>query len=281
VAGQAARVTRTKLLGVSSVSVMRTHEFSRYAEIQAALTNADLVPPPVESGPVGSMAWLRSAVSRFSSGPVHVRRRALIEADLARLDPAALRVAIAASGSGPGWDRDELRHLVVRTLAEALSIAEPDAVATAVMAVAGTYFGGDNPVAEAASAWLVAHLTGQDRPEPEVVANRICLLVQACDATASLVVQTHRAGTSDEIEARLLRTLRDDPPARVIRRIAIRDTWVAGTAVAEGDAVVLDIAAANQEAGARPLSFGAGLRPCPGGAHALTLAAGLLDREPA
>jgi cytochrome P450 len=256
---------------------MTTHELHRYAEIEAALANTDLVPPPVETGPLGSMAWLRATVSRFSSGTVHARRRTLIEADLARLDPAALRVAIAAAAPGQEQDRDESRRLVVRTLANALSIEEPDAVATAVMSVAGTYFGGDDPAAETSSAWLLGHLAG---PDPEVVANRICLLVQACDATATLVEHTRRAGTGDDAERRLLRTLRDDPPARFIRRVAARDTGVAGIAIAKGDSVVLDIAAANQEPGVQPLAFGAGLRPCPAAAHALALAAGLLDRDP-
>ncbi|GGV23703.1 hypothetical protein GCM10010495_44120 [Kitasatospora herbaricolor] len=99
------------------------HEFTRYADIGTALADPRLVPLPAEpsawrpTGPgdtsggtggegriagggatggddaAGAMAWLRATVARFSSGEAHARRRALVEADCARLDPAALRLA--------------------------------------------------------------------------------------------------------------------------------------------------------------------------------------------
>ncbi|WP_436838808.1 hypothetical protein [Nonomuraea cavernae] len=76
-------------------------------------------------------------------------------------------------------------------------------------------------------------------------------------------------------------TLRHDPPLQVTRRVD-RVT---------GDEVVIDLVAANRDPGvfADPgrfdgsrgptphLTFGAGVRPCPGSAHALALAAGVLD----
>lgn len=77
------------------------HEFDRYADIAAALADPHLVPLPATSGPVGGIAWLRATVARFSSGQTHARRRALVEADLARLDPLALRKAVALD---PGAD---------------------------------------------------------------------------------------------------------------------------------------------------------------------------------
>jgi glucose-6-phosphate-specific signal transduction histidine kinase len=77
------------------------------------------------------MAWLRATVAGFSSGEVHTRRRALVEADLARLDPAALQRASASDPEG------DVRQFVVRTVAECLRRAEPDAVAEAVTVVAG------------------------------------------------------------------------------------------------------------------------------------------------
>jgi hypothetical protein len=56
------------------------------------LADPRFVPPPPEPpGPVGTMTWLRASVARFSSGPDHARRRALVEAELARMDPVALR----------------------------------------------------------------------------------------------------------------------------------------------------------------------------------------------
>lgn len=75
-----------------------------------------------------------------------------------------------------------------------------------------------------------------------------------------------------------------------------RDTRLAGTEIAEGDLVTLDIAAANRDpevyadpsafdperSGQPPLTFGSEPRLCPGKDHALALAAGILDtRDPA
>ncbi|NED12124.1 isocitrate lyase/phosphoenolpyruvate mutase family protein, partial [Streptomyces sp. SID9124] len=48
-----------------------THEFSRYAEVRAALADPALVPPSPapDAGPPGaSVAWLRATVARFASG---------------------------------------------------------------------------------------------------------------------------------------------------------------------------------------------------------------------
>ena len=67
----------------------------------------------------------------------------------------------------PGWSppsyggaarpaRAEIRSRVVRTLAEALGMPEPGAVAEAVTVVAGAYFAGEDAAADEAVAWLVA-----------------------------------------------------------------------------------------------------------------------------
>ncbi|MGO4756594.1 isocitrate lyase/phosphoenolpyruvate mutase family protein, partial [Streptomyces sp. 2MCAF27] len=108
---------------------------------------------------------------------------ALVAAELARLEPAALWRAAATGPKG------ELRVRVVRALAEALGMPEPGAVAEAVTVVAGAYFGGTDPAADEAVARLVARLApaGADEAALEAVANHIGLLVQACDATATLV----------------------------------------------------------------------------------------------
>src|SRR5258705_10112305 len=124
------------------------HEFHRYADVMAALADPHLVPPPADSGPPGGVAWLRATVARFSAGDIHARRRALVQADLARLDPAALRRAAASAPDG------DVRLSVVRTVADCLGLPEPDAVAEAVTVVAGTYFSsGDDLDADAALAW--------------------------------------------------------------------------------------------------------------------------------
>jgi len=269
------------------------HEFDRYADVLAALADLHLVPPPAESGPVGSMAWLRATVARFSSGETHARRRALAEADLARLDPLALSKAVA-------FDPDvDARQASVRVLAEALALPEPDAVVAAIAVVAGAYFSDTHDVAaDGAVAKLLSLMLPTDYAddsELEVIANRIGLLVQAYEATGSLIDYARRAAAGQpagqDIEALLTETLRHDPPVRVMRRVAARDTRVAGVDIDEGDLVILDIAAANRDpdvftdpeafdperSGPAPLTFGGPPRACPGRDHALAIAAGALS----
>jgi hypothetical protein len=247
------------------------HAFTRYADIVAALADPLLVPAPVEPGPVGTVAWLRASVARFSSGEEHARRRARVEAELARLDPVELR---GAAGGG------DAAAAVVRALATAMGMARPDAVAEAVGVAAGAYFGGGGPAEDAAVARLV-DLCG---PEPETAAHRIGLLVQACDATGGLVDRALARGESpgEPTMTWLEETLRHEPPVRALRRTAVGDTRVAGVVVARGDLVLLDVVVANAdpEAGGDHLTFGAGPRICPGREHAMALAAGLLERRP-
>jgi 2-methylisocitrate lyase-like PEP mutase family enzyme len=246
------------------------HEFNRYADVRTALADSALVPelPEADGGPVGaSMAWLRATVVRFSSGETHRRRRAIVEAELARLEPATLRQAVTAGTEG------EIRVRVVQALAEALGMPEPTVAAKAVNVVAEAYFGGEDPAADEAVTRLVTQLVSEnaDGAALEVVANRIGLLVQACAATAALV---EAAAGGD---APLARVLRETPPVRTMRRVAVRATHVAGRDIAEGDVVLLDLAAA-QRTHPVPLTFGAPPRVCPGRAHALALADGLLQR---
>ncbi|MFG3137329.1 isocitrate lyase/phosphoenolpyruvate mutase family protein [Streptomyces sp. NPDC048211] len=248
-----------------------THEFDRFEDVRSALTDPALVPglPAAEDGPAGAgVAWLRATVARFSHGEAHRRRRALVEAELARLTPEALRRAAAVA---PG---EETRVAVVRTLADALGLPRPTAVAEAVTVVAGVYFGGDDAAADEAVAALVRWLAPPPSNEAarESAANLIGLLVQACGATAALVDTAF-----DHSSVPLSRILRDMPPVSAMRRVAVAATGVGGRHIAEGDVVLLDLAAANR---AHPslLTFGAPPRVCPGRAHALALADGLLRR---
>ncbi|MDX3230846.1 isocitrate lyase/phosphoenolpyruvate mutase family protein [Streptomyces sp. ME19-01-6] len=256
-----------------------THEFDRYADVRAALADPALVPelPASDGGPAGaSVAWLRATVARFSSGEPHRRRRALVEAELARLEPAALWRAAAAGFQGA------VRVRVVRALAETLGMPEPGAVAEAVTVVAGAYFGSTDAAADEAVARLVALLAPghPDEAALEAAANRIGLLVQACAATAALVEACAGAALVESAaggDVPPARVLREDPPVRTMRRIAARATRVAGREITEGDVVVLDLATA-QRAHPVPLTFGGPPRVCPGRAHALALADGLLQR---
>jgi cytochrome P450 len=279
---------------------MVTHEFRRFVEVRAALADPSLVPLPAETGPPGTMAWLRHSVARFCAGDVHARRRVLVVDELASLDPAALRCGMRQEMEPAS--ASDLGRLVVRTLAEAMRLPDPPAVAEAIHAMAGAYFGGADANADRACAWLTEQLGGAT----EVVANRIGLLIQACDATAALIDNARRAGASalasadgpspeppDDVLALVIETVRHDPPVRVMRRIAVADTIIAGQPIAAGDLVLLDIAAANRDPDQYPepdafrpgrrdadaLTFGAPPRTCPGREHALAIAAGALDRK--
>jgi 2-methylisocitrate lyase-like PEP mutase family enzyme len=310
-----------------------THTLDRSSHIREALADPALVPEPAsDDGRTGaSVAWLRAQVARFSSGEPHRRRRALVEAELARLVPAALRrvatevtevgngvdgsvdattsektdgladagdvaeagdvakagdaadadAAEEAGGARGGTRPGMARLWVVRTLAQSLEMPEPTAVAQDVSVVAEAYFGGAPAdvvaTADAAVARLMARmLPGQapehaDEADLEAAANRIGLLVQACAATAALVE------AAADTAAPTARVLRETPPVGAMRRVATRATRVAGREIAAGDTVLLDLATANREHPV-PLTFGAPPRVCPGRAHAVALAEGLLRR---
>jgi cytochrome P450 len=226
------------------------------ADVRAVLADRRFVPvPPAAGGPVGSMAWLRSAVARFSHGPAHARRRALVEAELAAIDPERLRAAAAASGRPAG-------EVAVAVLAEALGVRDVDAAVAALPAVAAVYLTPGDAAAERSADDAVTALVALLPPagDEELVANRIGLLVQAYAATAGLVRAALGHGSVTD-------GLRAEPPVRSTRRVATVDTTLGGTPVAAGDVLVLDLAAAE-------LPFGGEPRVCPGRAHALAIASG-------
>ncbi|MBD0690987.1 hypothetical protein [Streptomyces sp. CBMA123] len=246
--------------------------FSHDQDVTAALADPALVPPPATPGPYGTVAWLRATVARFSAGEPHARRRALVLADLDRLDLVKLRI-LAAGGYQP-----DVRLRVVRVLATMLGLADPAAVARDVKAVARAYFepapaesaldgpAPGDPEADAAVARLLPAMGDEDA---ETAANRIGLLVQACDATATLVEHARRHPDG------LAGALRDDPPVRVMRRFAARATVVGGVAVPAGAHVLLDLDAARGP-DREPPAFGAPPRLCPGRAQAMVIAEGIL-----
>ncbi|MFI9384309.1 oxidoreductase [Kutzneria sp. NPDC052558] len=84
----------------------------------------------------------------------------------------------------------------------------------------------------------------------ELTAARISLLVQSCDATTALVAKARNHPTVEE-------TLRDDQPLRTTRRVR------------DGEVVLVSL-------DGHP--FGAGSHECPGQAHAIALAEGILAR---
>jgi hypothetical protein len=170
--------------------------------------------PPADHG----VAWLRASVARFSSGTAHARRRALAVEVLAGIDPANLRDK-AVHATGP-----------VEVLAEALGL--PATVADDIAVIARSYQPHTTITDEADRA--VERLAAGTHDE--ATANRIALLVQACDATKALVA--HR-----------------NPPIPATRRIG-----------PDGIEHEVDLTDAP---------FGAGPHACPGRRHAEAIAAGL------
>jgi len=279
----------------------------RYAEVRAVLADPRFTVPPVPAHHGGlGIAWLRSRVSRFSTGAAHERRRALAVAELARLSPTVLcgraGALAAATLPGPAGRSPEVAEVAemaemaeavpVGVLAEALGITAPVGAEVAVVARAYHPDTADDPDADHAVAYLVDAVGGAT---DDVVAARIGLLVQAYAATAGLirnaVSATGRLGLAAPVSGLLAETLRHDPPVRATRRRSVVPARIGDTDVPAGCLVRLDLAAANRDPAvftdpdrfdpARPerdrhLTLGAGLRPCPGRDHALAIATGVL-----
>ncbi|HTJ39933.1 MAG TPA: hypothetical protein VL738_42585 [Dactylosporangium sp.] len=230
---------------------------------------AYLVPeaPAAASG----IGWLRSAVSRFSNGATHVRRRAIVEELLAAIDPEELRAAYEG-------------HPVAR-LSQKLGVADADleAVTGDVRVAAAAYQTGDTAADDAVER-LVAVFGGV---HDERTAAHLALLVQACDATAALIERARDRAVAG--------VLRDEPPvqacdatAALIERLQhervplgqqARDRAVASVLQDEPPVPATRRVGPDGEVvlvALRGAPFGAGPRACPGRAHALALVEGAL-----
>jgi cytochrome P450 len=252
-------------------------------DVRAILGDPAFLVPPLPAAPgAGGVAWLRANVGRFSNGEAHARRRAIIVAELARLDCAVLEHEARARAEGllqtTGRKPFDLmariaRPAVVEVLAEALRL--PGVAAADVAAVGRAYHPGAaiDGKAESAVERLVAACGGTT---DEAAAARIGLLVQACDATAGLAANALIAQLTDARRgaptAIVAATLRDDPPVRATRRIAEAAARVGDIDIPAGTIVTLDLTAARDD----QLPFGAGHRRCPGREQALALATGIV-----
>ena len=158
------------------------------------LTDARWLVPPLPDGDGRGMDRLRRSVSRFSTGRDHARRRTVVEAVLAQVDPDALRVAtrrLAAADPAP----PVVPRVPLTALARALGAREPATVAALVPPVAAAYLpgsGAGGPAADAAADELLDRLG----------AARAAVLVQSCLPVAAWVrTALDRGITLDEVLA--------------------------------------------------------------------------------
>jgi len=125
---------------------------------------AFVVVPSGSGGAVGTLAWLRGAVSRFASGSEHARRRALVVAELDAIPVGPLREQAADAvrgGVAPG-------AVPVRLLAAVLGVpaAGLEEVASAAAAIAPWYLEGATDAARPAADRAVRSLLAALRPDP-------------------------------------------------------------------------------------------------------------------
>ncbi len=207
--------------------------------------------PAVPAGEPGTVAWLRGAAVRFSRDPEHAVRRAMVDSELlAAIDPAMLRrqaLDRTRAGAEPG-------SVPVEVLAAAMGVS---GVTDAVRILAPSYLppAEPTPAADAAVARLMGAFGGGT---DDLTANRIALLAQAATATARLIEVAARYRAESSAEA-VARALREDPPVRTTRRVA-----------AGGGAPVVRVDLSGSP-------FGAGRHACPGRAHAIALATGVVE----
>ncbi|MEV7803053.1 cytochrome P450 [Microbispora sp. NPDC088329] len=254
---------------------------TRHADVRAVLADPRFLVPaapaaqPVAVRPGTGMAWLRGAVSRFSNGAEHTRRRARAVGLLDALDPARLRREAydRTRAELAGQARVEVmtriaRRVPVGVLATRLGVPEEwrEEVVAAVTAMAAAYHlplaADASPTGDAADAAvgvlgaaLGVALGEGEAPEPGLLAAVAGVLIQACDATAGLVGNALAAVTrmpADPalrwpVEVLLAETLRWDPPVRLTRRVAAEDAMAGTVPVPAGAVLVLDLAAAKRD----------------------------------
>jgi len=284
---------------------------TRHSQVRDVLADSAYeVPAAAAGGPAGTIGWLRASVCRFANGDDHARRRAVAVRELELISPLALRedagrrahAALDAAAGAPSIDvmAGLARRVPMAALAAALGIADADRAADAVRIVAAAYFPGADAERERAADVATAELARMLGPaSEEVTAARIGLLVQGCDATAGLIGNAvyrvlEPARDQDppcSTEAILAEVLRHDSPVRVSRRISREAAELDGRRVPAGSVVLLRVDSANRDpavfevpdrfdpgrGGQLALTFGYGLRPCPGQSHALMLAAGVVQ----
>ncbi|MEK8105392.1 cytochrome P450 [Micromonospora sp. M12] len=218
---------------------------TRHADVRAALTDPAFRVPAVDSGPPGTLAWLRATVSRFSPPQRHAERRAIVRNALAPLDPddlrddaARLTVAVLdRAGDRVDVMRELARPVPLLALADRLGFADPAAAGTAVAVVASAYHRG-GPGADhagrpggdgAAGARAGGHTDGTGEPDrsagPGVRRDR---RTDRCRRPPPAAPAGPRAPTTAGTADLLDEVLRLDPPVRATRRVTVETVRLGG-----------------------------------------------------
>ena len=184
----------------------------------------------------------------------------------------------------------------METLAAALGFEDAPAAAGHVIALASGYFPDLRAEAEARADVALGALLAMIAGSAETAVAQVTVMVQACDATGTLISRSLRcleeagdSGCEWTTGALLAEVVRHWPPARYSRRWAREE--VAEHSVKKGDEVLCDIESANHDPAVfetpevfdplrqqpADLTFGCGIRPCPARAHAVALASGVID----
>lgn len=267
---------------------------ARPEDVSAALTSPLMsvaVATTTGSSPIRAARTMQARMARFSDGPQHARRRALVEQLLPEatgLDAAARRRAAAAAQDRAGaWNVMPLARAVpVLALADALRIPADRVpqVAELVGRLCDALAPSLHPPASAPDGDEAAHeLTALLAPvgpwAHEQTAAVAGLLFQARDATAALIgaaLLDSASATDPDPAASVDRALRQHAPVQCTRRTPVEPMPLGGVSVPRGAPVWVVLAAAEPGAPYRPATFGAGQHACPGADHAVALARGVV-----
>ena len=279
---------------------------------------------PVPKGLLGTPAGdLFGRLVRMNDGAYHVRTKPGVSATLAMLDAGAVAEASREAAGALVAELDPAGHpgaimdFAFRLPAYALSgllgfpaSARPEIAAHAGLLVRGLAPGATGPDIErggAAAAALVAAVRALPRYRSageDTVANAVGFFSQSYEATAGLIGNTlvalaRHPGVRERISAEptalvspavlasiVSEVARHDPPVQNTRRWVAAGGVVAGQPMAEGDAVLVVLAAANRDPAAnvdperfdpdrrerRVFTFGTGAHACPGERIAVAIA---------
>ncbi len=204
-------------------------------------------------------------MARFAHGEDHPQRRAQVVELIDSLDPDAItRLATATTNARLSGQRvDVMRGIAdvvpTETLLAALGGGDASAMCVRDVALLAAVIGRGHP-SDRTSDDAVERLSRQFAAHPSGSVAVLSMLYQNHDATAALLIETLDADTHGRPRrSAVTRTL----------RIATSATRVAGTDVAQGAVVTLDLAESGFE-------YGLGAHRCPGRPLAEAIVTGIM-----